>query len=254
MKTPRTKPRKPKSLPKRAVPKAKPQRKRASAKPTEAQRTGNLDRQQLNVERGGERMPTDAETESAGSRAFPIEIDPKSIEGSLLKIRDEVQHWANKGRYTRVRFKFRGKQLLPDLPLAAVVAVEGLSFYWAGILRALLVTVGAGALLDVELVNDSEKKIAEGKAALLGGDVDKALEYFQKAAAMQRDNAHAQLNIGVALKLKGDRPGARAALEQARELDRDGPVGAEAERLLTTVPAETEQTPVQITYFPPPQS
>src|SRR5512145_2211427 len=78
-------------------------------------------------------------------KAFPVEIDPKRVEATLQKIRDEVSHWAKKGRYTKVRFKFRGKQLLPDLPLAAVVAAEGLAFYWAGILRTLLVTVGANA-------------------------------------------------------------------------------------------------------------
>src|SRR5437870_2984559 len=49
-------------------------------------------------------------------KAFPIEIDPKEIEATLKKVGDEISHWAKKGRYTKVRFKFRGKQLLPDLP------------------------------------------------------------------------------------------------------------------------------------------
>ncbi|MBX5480854.1 MAG: tetratricopeptide repeat protein [Myxococcaceae bacterium] len=173
------------------------------------------------------------------ARAFPLEIDPRRIEASLAKLKDELAHWANKGRYTRVRFKFRGRQLLPDLPLAAVLAAEGLTFYWAGILRPLLVTVGAGALLDVELVNDSEKKIAEGKEALLAGDADRALELFRKAAAMQRDNPRAHLNIGIVLKLRGDVAGARAALKRAKALDPDGTAGAEAERVLATLPKET---------------
>jgi hypothetical protein len=48
---------------------------------------------------------------------------------------------------------------------------------------------------------------------------------------MDRDNAAAHLNVGVALKLKGDKEGALAAFEKAKEKDPEGPLGAEAERL-----------------------
>ncbi len=161
-----------------------------------------------------------------------VELVPGQIEESLKKLGSELKHWANKGRYTKVRFKFRGKQLLPDLPLAAVVAAEGLSFYWAGILRLLVVNVAGGALLQVELVNDSEKRVQEGKEALLSGDLDAALALFRQAAQMDRDSASAQLNIGVALKLQGDRQGARAALSRALEIAKEGPLAQEAEKLL----------------------
>ncbi len=166
-----------------------------------------------------------------GGAAFPFEIDPKRIEEGLNKLRGEVVHWANKGRYTKVRFKFRGKQLLPDLPIAAVAAAEGLTFYWGGILRALLVTVAGGSLLQVELVNDADKRVQAGKEALLAGDLDEALAAFREALAMDRDNGGAHLNVGVALKLKGEREAALAAFERAKALDPDGPLGAEAERL-----------------------
>ncbi|ATB35566.1 hypothetical protein CYFUS_000979 [Cystobacter fuscus] len=169
--------------------------------------------------------------EASGGVAFPFEIDPKRIEEGLNKLRGEVIHWANKGRYTKVRFKFRGKQLLPDLPIAAVAAAEGLTFYWGGILRALIVTVAGGSLLQVELVNDADKRVQAGKEALLAGDLDEALAAFREALAMDRDNGGAHLNVGVALKLKGDREGALAAFERARALDPEGPLGAEAERL-----------------------
>lgn len=163
---------------------------------------------------------------------LPFEIDPRAVEQSLAKLRDQVVHWAKKGRYTKVRFKFRGKQLLPDIPLAAVVAVEGMTFYWTGLLRALVFTLAGNTILDVELVNDSEKKIQQGKEELLSGELDRALALFREAENMDRDNPHVHLNLGVALKLKGDPSGARAALEKARSLDEKGPVGAEAERLL----------------------
>lgn len=164
-------------------------------------------------------------------RALPFEIDPKRVEESLKKLQGEMVHWANKGRYTKVRFKFRGKQLLPDLPLAAVVAAEGLTFYWGGILRMLIANVVGKSVLSVEFINDSEKKVQAGKEALLSGDVDQALALFREALAMDRDNASAYLNEGVALKLKGDREAALAAFEKAKEKDPEGPVGAEAERL-----------------------
>jgi tetratricopeptide (TPR) repeat protein len=169
--------------------------------------------------------------EPVGGQAFPFEIDPKRIEEGLAKLRAEAVHWANKGRYTKVRFKFRGKQLLPDLPLSAVAAAEGLTFYWGGILRALVLTVAGGSLLQVELVNDADKRVQAGKEALLAGDLDEALALFREALAMDRDNVGAHLNVGVALKLKGDREGALASFERAKALDPEGPLGAEAERL-----------------------
>ncbi len=171
--------------------------------------------------------------EPVSGNAFPFEIDPKRVEESLGKLRDELVHWANKGRYTKVRFKFRGKQLLPDLPIAAVVAAEGLTFYWGGILRALIFTVAGGSLLQVEFVNDADKRVQAGKEALLAGDLDEALALFREALSMDRDNVGAHLNVGVALKLKGDREGALASFERAKALDPEGPLGAEADRLAT---------------------
>ncbi|MFZ5468109.1 MAG: tetratricopeptide repeat protein [Myxococcota bacterium] len=168
-------------------------------------------------------------------RALPIEVDPRRVEEAVAKIKDELVHWANKGRFTKVRFKFRGKQLLPDIPLAAVVAAEGLTFYWGGILRALLFNLAGKTVLDVELVNDSEKRIQKGKEAILSGEVEAALALFREAAAMDRDNPAAHLNLGVALKLKGELSAAREAMERAKSLDPEGPVGAEAERLLSSM-------------------
>jgi len=153
----------------------------------------------------------------------------------LSTLKEQFIAWANKGRYTKVRFKFRGKQLLPDLPLAAVVAAEGLTFYWGGVLRALIFNLAGKTVLEVDLVNDSEKRIERGKDALLAGDVDRAIDLFREALTMESGNSKAHLNLGIALKLKGDREGARNALERARTLDPKGPVGADAERLLASL-------------------
>jgi tetratricopeptide (TPR) repeat protein len=186
-----------------------------------------------------------ARPESKADAAFPLEVDPKRIEETFAKLKSELVHWANKSRYTRVRFKFRGKQLLPDLPLAAVMAAEGLTFYWGGILRALIFNIAGKTVFDVELVNDSEKRVQQGKEAVLSGDLDKALEHFRAAIAMDRDNAHAHLHVGVALKLKGDPDGARLSLEKARSLDPDGPIAAEADKVLAQMkPPGSEPAPL----------
>lgn len=167
-------------------------------------------------------------------------MQPGAVDDALRKVTETLRHWANAGRYTKVRFKFRGKPLLPDLPLAAVMAAEGLTFYWTGILRALLVNVAGRSVLDVELVNDSDQHVQKGKEELLSGEVDRALSEFRIALAKQHDNPRAHLNLGIALKLKGDRAGARAALEKARGFDPDGPVSKEAERLLQALDGRPE--------------
>ncbi|RYZ39458.1 MAG: tetratricopeptide repeat protein [Myxococcaceae bacterium] len=169
--------------------------------------------------------------EEPKGRVLPFEIDPAQLEAGLKKLQGELVHWTNKGRYTKVRFKFRGKQLLPDLPLAAVVAAEGLTFYWGGILRMLVANVVGRSVFEVELVNDADKRVQAGREALLSGDVDQALALFREALAMDRDNPAAHLNVGVALKLRGDRAGALAAFDLAKKKDPEGGVGAEAERL-----------------------
>ena len=177
----------------------------------------------------------EAVPEATASPTLPFEIDPRKIEASLNKLKEQVVTLAKKGRYTKVRFKFRGKQLLPDIPLAAVVAVEGATFYWAGILRALVFTLAGRTLIDVELVNDSEKRLAKGKEALLSGDLDQALVAFREAQDMDDENPNVHLNLGIALKLKGFHPAARTALERCRELDPKGPTALEADRLLKTL-------------------
>jgi tetratricopeptide (TPR) repeat protein len=181
--------------------------------------------------RAAARRPA-APSRRADARARTIDVEPGRIEEMLHKLRTELGALANKGRYTRVRFKFRGKQLLPDLPLAAVVAAEGLTFYWTGILRALLVNVAGKSVLSVELVNDSARFVQAGKDELLAGEVDRAIDAFRTALRMERDNPRAFLHLGAALRLKNDLVEAREALERARALDPRGEVGREATELL----------------------
>jgi tetratricopeptide (TPR) repeat protein len=179
------------------------------------------------------------EPSTGSNTTLPFEIDPEKIEQSLNKLKEQVVVWAKRGRYTKVRFKFRGKQLLPDIPLAAVAAVEGATFYWAGLLRLLVFNLAGRTLIEVEFVNDSEKKILEGKEALLSGDLEAALAAFEAALEMDEENPAVHLNLGVAYKLKGDHVEARRVLAKASALDPKGVTGAEAERLLKTLRVST---------------
>ncbi|MGC4122547.1 MAG: tetratricopeptide repeat protein [Myxococcales bacterium] len=176
---------------------------------------------------------------------FGVEVEPGSVEKTLAKVREELTHWVNKGRYTKVRFMLRGKPILPDLPVAAVVAAEAVTFWWAGLLRALLVTVGAGTLLKVELVNDADREVAYGRQCLLAGDLDKAVEAFQKALSMDRDNPAALLSMGITCKLKQDLAKAREYLQRVEQVDHDGPSGQEAARLLDQMNAAAPAAPAQ---------
>jgi tetratricopeptide (TPR) repeat protein len=180
---------------------------------------------------------TSAKTSAGDAKALPFEIDPSRIEESLQALRDTVVKWAKKGRYTKVRFKFRGKQVLPDIPLAAILAVEGVTFYWTGLLRALVFNVAGKSVLDVELVNDAEKEIAHGKDALLSGDLDEALRAFQRANDMDHDNVTIHINLGIAYKLKGQFDHAREVLERALQLEPDGNQATEVRKLLDSLPA-----------------
>jgi hypothetical protein len=131
-------------------------------------------------------------------RVLPIEVEASSIEKTLSRVREELTHWVNKGRYTKVRFKLRGKPILPDIPVGAVLAAEAATFWWAGLLRALLVTLGTKAVLDVELVSEADRQVARGREALLAGDLERAMDAFGKALQMDRDCASAHLSLGTA--------------------------------------------------------
>jgi len=142
-----------------------------------------------------------------------------------------------KGQHTRVRIKFRGRQLT-ELPIAVVAAAEAASLWWFGPLRLLLGHVVGKSVLDVEFVSNADAHVAEGRAQLADGELDKALAAFDKALSMDRKCAAAWLGRGVALKLRGDKPGAKAAFEEAESCDPHGESGREARRHLDNLVAK----------------
>ena len=92
---------------------------------------------------------------------FRIEIDPERIEQTLKALRERVQQTVTAGRYTKVRLSYKGKPVMPDLPLGVFLASEGLAFWLVNPLAALLVNIGARAILDVEFLHEKLAELAE---------------------------------------------------------------------------------------------
>lgn len=162
---------------------------------------------------------------------FKWEIDPDKLDESLERLRAQAKRLFDQGRYTKVRFKYKGKPLLPDLPLAAVAAAEGLSLAFAGPLRLVVVNLGMKAFLEVEFVHEATERVREGQALFADGEVDAAEAKYREALAMKPDDTSALYALGVLLRVTGRREEALATLEKAAK-DAEHPDGVKAAEAL----------------------
>lgn len=168
----------------------------------------------------------------AGESARKMAVDlSEGFDGAFDRISAQARDLMSKGQHTRVRIKFRGKQVA-ELPIAVVAAAEVASFWWFGPLRLVLGHVVGKAVLEVEFVSNADHNVQEGRAFLADGELEKAVAEFDKALRMDRRHAGALLGKGIALKLRGDKQGARKCFEQAEEIDPRGEAGREARRHL----------------------
>lgn len=153
------------------------------------------------------------------------------LDEAFAGVSEQAKQLMGKGQHTKVRIKFRDRQIA-ELPIAVVAAAEVASLWWFGPLRLLLGHVVGKAVLDVEFVSNADAIVAEGRALLSDGELERAMTLFDKALAMDGTCAGAHLGRGIALKLKGDKVSARAAFQKAEEHDKVGEVGREARRHL----------------------
>jgi hypothetical protein len=144
----------------------------------------------------------------------------------------QARRLIDRGRYRKLRITRKGKPVLPDIPLAAVAAIEAASMYGAGIWRTIAVNVGGKFLFDVEVVNEADKYFERGKQAVLDGDLDRALEALMKAIRIDDLHAGAYLQLGVLFRLRGEHDKARPMLLRARQLDENGDIGRRADEIL----------------------
>ena len=173
--------------------------------------------------------------EKAGEAARKMAVDlgdlSQGLDGAFGKISERARDLMAKGQHTRVRIKFRGKQVA-ELPIAVVAAAEMATFWWFGPLRLVIGHVVGKAVLDVEFVSNADHHVAEGRGHLADGELEKAVLEFDKALAMDRRHAGAHLGKGIALKLRGDKTAARVHFEKAEEYEPRGEAGREARRHL----------------------
>jgi tetratricopeptide (TPR) repeat protein len=174
--------------------------------------------------------PPESSASGENERAFKIDLGD-GFDEALKKLRDRAEHYYSKSQHTQVRIRFRGKEIV-TVALPMLLAVEAATFWWTGPLRLLVMNALGRTFLEVEFINEADQVVAAGKERLLDGELDEALEKFRQAIEMDRDLASAHLNLGVALKLKGQKEESVAAFEKASALDPEGETGKEARRQL----------------------
>ncbi len=143
------------------------------------------------------------------------QIDPEKLDDSLRELRERARKLVAEGRYTKVRFTYKGKPLMPDIPLAALVAAEGISLALTGPLQLLLVNLGVKAFINVELVHEADERVREGMDLFEAGEVDGAEAKYLEALAMKSDDVAALFHLGVLYRVTGRRSEAIRCFEKA---------------------------------------
>jgi tetratricopeptide (TPR) repeat protein len=144
-----------------------------------------------------------------------VEIDPAHIDESVQILTEKVRNLVGQGRYTKVRVKYKGKPLMPDIPMGVFLAAEAVTFWYSGLLRALVVNLGVRTLLEVELIHDADEKVAQGVQQFMDGDVDEAERCYRDALAIKPDDTSALVNLGILLRVTGRQAEAIDVLTQA---------------------------------------
>jgi tetratricopeptide (TPR) repeat protein len=145
----------------------------------------------------------------------------------------------DQGRYRKLRISRKGKAVLPDIPLAAVAAVEAASLYGGGLARVLAVHVGARLLFDIEVVNEADKFFKAGVERFLEGDLTRAEEALLRAVKIDDTHAPSYFQLGVIYRMRGELDKARPVLKRATKLDPVGEIGKKAGDVLLAIDGES---------------
>jgi tetratricopeptide (TPR) repeat protein len=163
---------------------------------------------------------------------FTLGVDPAKIDEAIKTMRSQVSKLLRRGFADKIRIKYRGKALGPDIPVAYFLAAEAVAFWTTGFLRILLVNLGAKALLEVELISSAVEHHAKGVERYLAGDLDAARKLFESAVESDDYHAASHRMLGTLLRIKGEGEEAKRHLKRAVELDPDGEEGKKAKELL----------------------
>jgi len=163
-------------------------------------------------------------------KRLKIEVDPDRVDESVERLTEQVRRAVVRGRYTKVRILYRGKPLMRDIPLGVFVAAEAVSFWYAGLLRALVVNLGARAVLEVVFVHEADEDVKRGRLAYEAGEVTEAQAAFRSALDKEPEHQEALYRLGVLLRVTGQRDVALELLEKAASID--GPLKEQAQEAL----------------------
>jgi tetratricopeptide (TPR) repeat protein len=163
----------------------------------------------------GSRTEESSQEPSRFPNGFKFEIDPDRIEETLKRLRDRLRESFVAGRYTRVRLSYRGRSLGPEIPLAVFLAGEGVAFWLLSPIAALLVNLGAKAILDVEFLHEADELVQEGLALYLEGEIDAAERKYREALDKRPDDPAALYNLGTLLRVSGRKDEAIVVLRKA---------------------------------------
>ncbi len=163
-------------------------------------------------------------------RRFKIDVDPDRVDESVERLTEQVRKAVVRGRYTKVRILYKGKPLMRDIPLGVFVAAEAVSFWYAGLLRALVVNLGARTVLEVVFVHEADEDVLRGRDAYDSGEVSEAEAAFRAALEKEAEHTEALYRLGILLRVTGQRDEAIERLEAAAT--GDAPFAARATEAL----------------------
>jgi tetratricopeptide (TPR) repeat protein len=161
---------------------------------------------------------------------FRLEIDPERVDDAVRSLGEQARKLVDQGRYTRVRLKYKGKPLMPDIPMGVFLATEAVTFWYTGLLRALVVNLGMRTVIEVEFIHNADEKVAEGIDLYMAGEVEAAEAKYREALRMKVGDPAALYNLGVLLRVTGRRAEAMECFEKAAEVEGhpDAPRATEA--------------------------
>jgi tetratricopeptide (TPR) repeat protein len=168
------------------------------------------------------------QTKPPSTKKIKLEINTDRLEESIRQAVDKVQYWYGQGMIHKVRLKYRGKAILPDIPLSYFMLVQVATFFLTGVVRALAISLGTRIFFEVELINDAEELFKRAKEIYLDGELDEAELLLEDVLKLDKHFAEAHLYLGIISKIKQDREKASRHFLQAQRLDPAGKTGTEA--------------------------
>jgi len=186
------------------------------------------------------KLPAKPESVRKPVKKVTLEINTNRIEESIHQAVEKIQYWYRQGMIRKIRLKYKGKAILPDIPLSYFLLVQVATFFLTGIVRALAISIGAKVFFEIELINDAEERLKRARDLYLEGELDEAAKLFQEVLDLDSRFAEAYLYLGIIHKIRKDPDAASKFFQQAHKLDPSGRTGAEAAKNLKKLASPVE--------------